>query len=127
VEEATIKHALLVEGSVIGKVQIQNSVVGIRSRISDGVELDGALIMGNDFYQTETERAADSARGLPPVGIGESTVIRKAILDKNVRIGKNVALVNERGIENEDGANHYIRDGIVIVAKGATIPDGTVI
>jgi glucose-1-phosphate adenylyltransferase len=126
-DEATVEHGLLAEGSVIGKARVKNSVLGLRSRIEDGVELDGALVMGNDFYQTETERAADEVRGLPPVGIGENTIIRKAILDKNVRIGKNVALVNERGLENEDGVNHYIRDGIVIIPKGATVPDGTVI
>jgi glucose-1-phosphate adenylyltransferase len=127
IEGADVRNSLIVEGGIIGKSVIRESVVGLRSRIGHGVELDGALIMGNDWYQTETQRAADEVRGIPPVGIGADTVVRRAILDKNVRIGRNVALVNERGVQEEDGENHYIRDGIVIVPKGATIPDGTVV
>ena len=124
---ADIRDSLLAEGSVIGNARIHGSVVGIRSIVGDGCDLDGALVMGNDDYQTETQWVADEARGLPPVGIGDGTVIRKAILDKNVRIGNNVAIVNERGVREEDGTYHYIRDGIVIIPKGAIVPDGTVI
>ena len=83
--------------------------------------------MGNDYYETETERAASLARGTPPLGIGEDTVIRRAILDKNCRIGANCQLVNEKGLTDHDGDNSYIRDGIVIVPKDQVIPDGTVI
>jgi glucose-1-phosphate adenylyltransferase len=122
-----VRESLLAEGSVVGNSRIHGSVLGIRSRIKTGCDMDGALIMGNDDYQTETQRAADEARGLPPVGIGDGTTIRRTILDKNVRIGRNVAIVNERGVRDEDGTFHYVRDGIVIIPKGATVPDGTVI
>ncbi len=127
INEAQIHQALIAEGSVVGRCTIRNSVVGIRSRLEHGVELDGALVMGNDYYETETQIAASEARGIPPAGIGADTVVRRAIIDKNTRIGRNCALVNERGVEHEDGSCYYIRDGIVIVPRGGVVPDGTVI
>lgn len=125
--EATVRESLIAEGSIIGRSLIEDSVVGIRSRIGDGCELHGALVMGNDRYETETEREADHVRGLPPLGIGDGCVIRRAILDKDVRIGRNVRILNERGVQDQDAGSWYIRDGIVIVPKSATLPDGTVI
>ncbi|MGQ0552262.1 MAG: glucose-1-phosphate adenylyltransferase [Planctomycetota bacterium] len=125
--EAQIEHSLVAEGSVIGRARVRGSVVGIRARIDDGVELDGALVMGGDRYETETEREASLARGLPPLGIGANTLVRRAILDKDVRIGRNVRIVNERGLTHHDGDNYYVRDGIVIVPKLAVVPDNTVI
>jgi glucose-1-phosphate adenylyltransferase len=125
--EATVRESLLAEGSVIGRSLIEDSVIGIRARIGDGVQLHGALVMGNDRYQTETEREADFARGIPPLGIGDGSVVRKAILDKDVRIGRNVQILNEAGRHEHDGGNFYVRDGIVIVPKAAILPDGTVI
>jgi glucose-1-phosphate adenylyltransferase len=125
--DSEVKESLVAEGSIVGKSVIKSSVVGIRSIIHNGVELDGALVMGNDYYETETERAASLARGIPPLGIGERTVIRKAILDKNSRIGANVQIVNEKGVQNHDGSNYYIRDGVVIIPKDEIIPDGTII
>jgi glucose-1-phosphate adenylyltransferase len=126
-DHAEVRRSLVAEGGLIGRVQIRDSVVGIRSRIADGVELDGALVMGSDHYETETEREASRARGVPPLGIGPDTVVRRAILDKDVRIGAGVQIVNERGLTEADGENHYIREGIIIVPKGAVVPDGAVI
>ena len=126
--ESTVRESLLAEGNVIGRALIEDSVIGIPARrIGDGVQLHGALVMGNDRYQTETEREADFARGIPPLGIGDGSVVRKAILDKDVRIGRNVQILNEAGRQEHDGGNFYVRDGIVIVPKAAIVPDGTVI
>ncbi len=127
ISEGNISTSLIAEGSKIGPAEIRDSVVGIRSVIQAGCVLDGALVMGNDVYETETEQAAAHLRGLPPLGIGEGTVIRRAIIDKNTRIGAKVTIVNEKSVQEEDGEQHYIRDGIVIVPKNAVIPDGTVI
>jgi len=71
----------------------------------------------------------DREANRPRVGIGEQTIIRRAIIDKNARIGKNVRLLNESGIEHADGpgGTYYIRDRIIIVPKNALIPDGTVV
>jgi glucose-1-phosphate adenylyltransferase len=104
-------------------------VIGIRSRIENYSRIEYALIMGADDYQTLDELEMDRRHGIPWVGIGENTIIRKAIVDKNVRIGSNVRILNEAGRDNydsEDGT-YYIRDGIVIIPKGVTITDGTVI
>lgn len=122
-----VESSLIAEGSIIGRARIEGSVVGIRSVIHNGVELDGALVMGNDVYETETERAASIARGKPPLGIGEGTIIRRAIIDKNCRIGAGVRIENAAGVRDADGEQHYVRDGIVIIPKDAVIPDGTVI
>ena len=65
--------------------------------------------------------------GRPRLGIGQNTIIRNAIIDKNVRIGSNCRILNEAGIEYHDGDNYFIREGIIVIPKGATIPDGTVI
>ncbi len=86
-------------------------------------------MMGADYYQTFEEMRGDLAQGLPRVGIGEGTFIKRAIIDKNARIGKNARLLNEAGVAEADGPGgaYFIRDGIIIVPKSAVIPDGTVI
>ena len=79
--------------------------------------------------QAFDEMRGDLSRGVPRVGIGEGTVIRRAIIDKNTRIGKNARLLNESGVAEAEGPGgaYFIRDGIIIVPKNAVIPDGTVI
>ena len=84
-------------------------------------------MMGADYYQSLQELADNRRDGLPWIGIGENTHIRKAIIDKNVRIGSNVQILNEAGVEHFDGDNYFIREGVVIIPKGETITDGTVI
>jgi glucose-1-phosphate adenylyltransferase len=83
--------------------------------------------MGSDFFESLEEIKTNLNEGRPHIGIGPNTIIRGAIIDKNVRIGKDVRLLNQAGIENKDGddGSYYIRDGIVIVPKNAVIPDGT--
>lgn len=127
VGDATIAESLIAEGSLIGRAKIRHSVVGIRSRIADAVELDGALVMGHDDYETSADRARCRERGIPPLGIGAGSIVRKAILDKQVRIGRNVRILNEEARDKADGDNFYIRDGIVIIPRDAIVPDGTVI
>ena len=83
--------------------------------------------MGCDYYETFREIDEDASRGIPPLGLGRNCKIRKAILDKNVRIGDNVRITNVKGLDNFDGPNYFIRDGIVIIGKNAVIPSGTVI
>ena len=85
--------------------------------------------MGSDFFEPLEEIQANLTNGKPHIGIGRDTVIKRSIIDKNVRIGKNVRLVNDSGVENADGPNgaYYIREGIIIVPKGSTVPDGTVV
>ena len=77
--------------------------------------------MGADFY--EDPKSTETIR----IGIGDGTIIDKAIVDKNARIGKNVVIKNKEKLKNFDGDGYFIRDGIVIVPKNARIKDGTLI
>jgi glucose-1-phosphate adenylyltransferase len=83
--------------------------------------------MGLDDYETPEETQAGIARGIPSLGIGKNTYIERAIIDKNARIGDNVRISPEGKPENLDGENFNIRDGIVVVPKGAVIRSGTTI
>ena len=83
--------------------------------------------MGLDDYETPEETQAGIARGVPPPGVGKNTYIERAIIDKNARIGDNVHISPEGKPENFDGENYKIRDGIVVVPKGAVIRSGTTI
>jgi len=86
-------------------------------------------MMGADYYQTIEEMQRDLVSGVPRMGIGEGTIIKRAIIDKNARIGSNARLVNEAGVMDRDGegGSYFIRDGIIIVPKGAVIKDGTIV
>jgi glucose-1-phosphate adenylyltransferase len=122
-----IDQTLVSEGCIINGVYARNSIIGLRSRIESGVRIENSIIMGSDFFESIDELRSNLNGYYPNIGIGRNTVIRKAIIDKNVRIGHDVKLVNLRGVENEDCPNgtYYIREGIVIVPKGALIKDGT--
>jgi glucose-1-phosphate adenylyltransferase len=127
IRECRIHDCLIADGAILSGAELIHCVVGIRTRIERGARLERTILMGADYYQTVEEIAADRARGIPPVGIGENTTIYQAIIDKNARIGAQVKIVNQAGRDHADGPNYYIREGIVIIPKDATIPDGTVI
>jgi glucose-1-phosphate adenylyltransferase len=127
IEGCVLRRALVSEGCILMGAEIEQSVVGIRSRIGAGACLRASLMLGADLYETLEEIGQAGARGLPPIGVGEGTVVERAILDKNARIGRNVRIVNEAHVQNADGKGYYIRDGIVLVPKGGVVPDGTVI
>jgi glucose-1-phosphate adenylyltransferase len=129
IEESQIHDSIVSDGCIITGAAITTSVVGLRSRISKNVVIDSSFLMGADYYQTFEEMRDDLVTGLPRVGIGEGTIINRAIIDKNARIGSGVKLLNEarlREADAEDGS-YFIRDGIVIVPKNAVVKDGTVI
>jgi glucose-1-phosphate adenylyltransferase len=122
-----IRSSFIAEGCIVNGATVTDSIVGIRSRVGHGTHLDGVLMMGADFYQTLEELERDREEGRPSVGVGTNTFIRRAIIDKNARIGSGVQIVNRDNRGEHDGDNHHIRDGIVIIPKDALIPDGSVI
>jgi len=128
-EESEINDSIIGDGCIITGAKLNSSVIGLRSRISKGVQMDGSYMMGADFYQTFDEMRSDAGQGMPRVGIGEGTVVKHAIIDKNARIGKNARLLNEAGVVEMDGPGgaYFIRDSIIIVPKNAVIADGAVI
>ncbi|MGI9168265.1 MAG: glucose-1-phosphate adenylyltransferase [Pyrinomonadaceae bacterium] len=127
--ESHIRDSIMSDGCIIDGADISNSVIGLRSRVSKGVQLDVSFMMGADYYQTLDEMRDDFAAGVPRMGIGEGTLIKRAIIDKNARIGMGVRLINEAGIlhADGDGSSYYIRDGIIVVPKNAVIKDGTIV
>jgi glucose-1-phosphate adenylyltransferase len=125
--DCRIQSSIITEGCIINGATVTDSVIGIRSRVEHGARLEGVLMMGSDFYQTIEEMQADIDRGYPRVGVGPNCYIRRAIIDKNARIGAGVHIVNEARHQNYDGDGYFIRDGIVIVPKHGVVNDGTVI
>jgi glucose-1-phosphate adenylyltransferase len=106
---------------------IENSVIGLRCRIGRNVVIRNSVSLGNDFYESIDGLADDAARGLPPLGIGDETVIEGAIVDKNVRIGSRVRIANDHGwTDTADCPRFTVRDGVAVVPKDAVIPDGWV-
>jgi glucose-1-phosphate adenylyltransferase len=126
-ESCTIENALVCEGCVIVHSEIRRALLGIRARVGRGGRVRDSLLLGADYYETAEEVQRAAAQGLPPIGIGDETVIQRAIVDKNARIGRGVRIANEAGIREKDGQGYFIREGIVIVPKNAAVPDGTVI
>jgi len=116
---ATIKHAIVSDGCIIDDAHIERSVIGIRSYIGSGTTIRDSILMGADFYDVNV-----AGRGGPELGIGRNCVIDRAIIDKNARIGDGAVITPEGKPSEFDGPNFYIRDGIVIVPKGATIAPG---
>jgi glucose-1-phosphate adenylyltransferase len=125
--DCQVRDSIIADGCILNRVVSDHSIIGIRSRIESQTKIERSLLMGADNYQTIDDLEIERRRGLPSIGIGRDTIIRRAIVDKNVRIGNNVKILNEAGREHYDGENYFIREGIVIVPKGATITDGTVI
>ncbi|KFK36157.1 hypothetical protein AALP_AA4G085400 [Arabis alpina] len=126
VDKCRILDSIVSHGCFLRECSVQHSIVGIRSRLESGVELQDTMMMGADFYQTEAEIASLLAEGKVPIGVGQNTKIRNCIIDKNAKIGKNVVIANADGVEEGDrpADGFYIRSGITVVLKNATIRDG---
>jgi glucose-1-phosphate adenylyltransferase len=125
--DSLIERSIVAEGAIVLSAKIKHSVIGLRFRVDSGSAVEDTVAMGCDYYETIDEIERDISSGIPHLGVGKNCLIKKAILDKNVRIGDNVKIVNEKDTDNYDGPNYSIRDGIVIVGKNAIIPSGTVI
>ncbi|WP_414752096.1 glucose-1-phosphate adenylyltransferase [Anabaena sp. CCY 9910] len=124
-----VTESIIGEGCILKNCRIQHSVLGVRSRIETGCVIEESLLMGADFYQASVERQCSIDKGDIPVGIGPDTIIRRAIIDKNARIGHDVKIINKDNVQEADRESQgfYIRSGIVVVLKNAVITDGTII
>lgn len=126
-KDCNLNNTIVCDASDLEGSEIRNSIIGIRSYLGQGCVIEESVLMGADFWRGHPQDPAARDSSLPPMGIGEGSVIRRAIIDKNARIGSEVRLVNQSGEENRDGDAWFIRDGIIVVPKGAVIPDGTVV
>jgi glucose-1-phosphate adenylyltransferase len=128
-QDAQVTSSIIGEGSLLKACSIHHCVLGVRTRVEDEVVLQDTLVMGADYFESSEERALLRERGGIPIGVGKGTTVKRAILDKNVRIGSNVSIINKDRVEEADRPelNFYIRNGIVVVVKNGTIADGSVI
>ena len=122
-----IQNAIVAEGSIIHAASITKSVIGIRSRIGKDTVIKNAYIMGCDFYETINQINQKIDKGQPVLGIGERCVIEDAIVDKNCSIGNDVQIKGGPNLEKIDHPLYTVKDGIVVIKKGAVIPNGFII
>jgi glucose-1-phosphate adenylyltransferase len=122
-----IGNSIIAEGAIILGSRVESVTIGIRAFIDENVDIERAIVMGNNRYETIEERRANQEKGKPNLGIGPNTIIRNAIVDLDTRIGANVKLINQGGVTETFQKNYAIRDGIIIIPKGFTIPHDTVI
>ena len=127
VKNGHISKSIVADGCIIESATIKHSVIGIRSRIEEKSTVEDSIVMGCDYYQSLDDILSTRSKGSPIMGVGKNCIIKRSILDKNVKIGDNVKILNEKKLENFEGENYSIKDGIVIVHKNATIAPGTVI
>jgi glucose-1-phosphate adenylyltransferase len=127
--DAHVRESMLGEGCILKECTVQRSVIGIRSRIETGCVIEQTLIMGADYYESPAQREEHMEHGTIPLGVGAHTTIHTAIIDKNARIGRHVRIVNQDRVQeaNQEARGFVIHNGIVVVIKNATIPDGMVI
>ena len=120
--DCQVQESMIGEGCILKECRISHSVLGLRTLVEANCVIEDTLILGADYYESSQE-------GKIPIGIGSGTTIRRAIVDKNARIGRNVQIINKDNVEESkrEEEGFYIRSGIVVVLKNATIPDGTII
>lgn len=120
----TMQQTIMAEGCIIHATSLVNSVIGIRSRIGIGSNIISCYLMGNDFYETIEEIAYNHSKGIPRIGIGDNCNLTNVIVDKDCRIGNNVNIIGGAHLHDTDKSLYTIKDGIVVIKKGAVVPDG---
>jgi glucose-1-phosphate adenylyltransferase len=121
---ARLDHTIIADGCIVNGGHIENTVVGIRSRIGHDSHLVNVYLMGNDYYETLADIATDQQHGLPQLGVGNRCRIQNAIVDKNCRIGDDVRIIGGAHIADDDTPLYTVKEGIVVLKKGAVIPNG---
>ncbi len=127
INRGNIDRTLISDGCIINHATLDESVLGVRSIVEDSSQLHRTVMMGSDFYESKSSIKAHAAEGKPRIGIGKSTRIENAIIDKNARIGDNCVLSPAGKPAEFDHPLYFIRDGIVVIPKNGLVPHGTVI
>jgi glucose-1-phosphate adenylyltransferase len=120
-------RVLLADGCRLERAIVTESVIGLRSIVKPGAQLRQVVMMGADYFETDEAIQENRNRRGPDIGVGDNSVIERAILDKNARIGRDVHIRAHTPADDVDEENYTIRDGIVVIPKDAIIPDGTII
>ena len=125
VSGTALEKAVISEGCIIHAAKIERSVIGIRSRIGDESTVINTYMMGSDYYESLEDIQSKKIEVL--MGIGERCFIKNAIIDKNCRIGDDVRINGGKHLEDRETDTYFVKDGIVVIKKDATIPKGYVI
>ena len=120
-----VNKSVIADGCIIHADKIEKSVIGIRSRIGKDSTIEKTYMMGNDYYESLNDIENNHIDNL--LGIGDRCYINNCIIDKNCRIGDDVRIEGGKHLEDKETDNYFIKDGIVVIKKDATIPKGTVI
>jgi len=123
----SVHQSIITEGCILNGADVKHSIIGVRSRIGGGTTIKNSIIMGADEYESARQLEENAEARIPNIGIGNHCTIINAIIDKNARVGDNVSIINAHNLQEKDEENHYIRDGIIVIPKGALIRSGTVI
>jgi len=123
-----VDRAVVADGCIVTNGTLTRCSLGVRSVVHNGAELENVIMMGADSYETADDLEENVAAARPDIGVGEGSVVRHAILDKNVRIGKHVVL-DPTGLPDRfgEGIDLAIRDGVLVVCKNVVVPDGFVL
>jgi glucose-1-phosphate adenylyltransferase len=123
-----VDRAVVADGCIVTNGSLTRCSLGVRSVVHSGAALEDVVMMGADWFETTDELEENAALGRPSIGVGEGSIVKHAILDKNVRIGKNVVL-DPTGLPDKfgEGVDIAIRDGVLVVCKGTVVPDGFVL
>jgi glucose-1-phosphate adenylyltransferase len=124
VSGSRLDHTIIADGCIINAAHIENSVIGIRARVGHDSIVTNVYMMGNDYYETLADIAADQKHGLPQLGIGNRCEVRNAIVDKNCRIGDDARIIGGNHLGDADTPLFTIKDGIIVIKKGAIISNG---
>jgi glucose-1-phosphate adenylyltransferase len=121
----SFQSSMMANGCMLDSADFHRCSLGVRSRVKAGTKMENVVMMGSDRIERYFEIEENSELGRPDVGVGENCTIKNAILDKNVRIGNNVVL-DPTGLPDNFGpdVDVAIRDGVLIVCKNVTVPDG---
>jgi glucose-1-phosphate adenylyltransferase len=121
---STVDKSVIAEGCILNGATVEHSVIGIRSRVGYGSTVINSYLMGNDYYQNLEEIRTNNLNGIINIGIGERCFINNTIVDKDCRIGNDVRLNGGKHLADTDTDLYTIKDGIIVVKKGAILPDG---
>ena len=122
-----IHQSIVAEGCILNGADVKHSIIGVRSRIGGGTTIKHSIVMGADRFETVEQLEENAAKKIPSIGIGNHCTIINAIIDKDVRIGDNVSIINAHNLQEKDDDHYNIRDGIIVIPKGSLIRSGTVI